>query len=240
MTINRPSDTWVDRRPFVISTRLLALTRYSYNGIPVRLLSTVLPGSPRSRGRVPRTPVIHIRERLETGRFTTSGITLDEEEYGVLMALGSSVLEALRQLVNGPPNAEGTWSRSIGDRGRRVVVSRFRGSGYVNIRNYWAPRAGETPRPTRIGITLGANAFQKLLDYDLFINDDLNTMVRLSAERRRQEEDQQHRLDARREIILLSAGQATAVAEKALHNLLPLPRSQEMNTNTIPSIPPPP
>ena len=87
---------------------------------------------------------------------------------------------------------------------------------------------------------MGANAFQKLLDYDLFINDDLNTIVRLSAEQRRQEEDLQRRLVARRERILSSAGQAAAVVEEALRNLPPLPRSQEMNTNTIPSIPPPP
>ena len=64
--------------------------------------------------------------------------------------------------------------------------------------------------------------------------------MRLSAEQRRQEEDLQRRLDARRERILSSAGQAAAVVEEALHNLPPLPRSQEMNTNTIPSIPPPP
>ena len=80
--------------------------------------------------------VIHIWERLSNGHFARSGITLDEEEYKDMMALGSSVLEALRNLVARPSDVEDTWSRSIGSRGRRVVVSHFRGQGYVNIRNY--------------------------------------------------------------------------------------------------------
>ena len=105
-------------------------------------------------------PVIHIHEWLNKGHLMRSGITLDEEEYGDMMALGSSTLEALPQLVSGLAKAEDTWSRGIRAQRWGLVVSRFGGGAFVNIRNYWAPKASEAPHPKHIGICLSARAFQ--------------------------------------------------------------------------------
>ena len=72
-------------------------------------------------------PLVHIRERTQRGQYTQRGIALNEEEWDDLMGLQENVQAALRDLVVQPPTAEDTWVRTIGHRGRRVVVSKYRG-----------------------------------------------------------------------------------------------------------------
>ena len=80
-------------------------------------------------------PLLHIRKRLDNGTYTRRGIALDEEEWGDLVGLNENVQAALRDLVIQPPNAEDTWTQTIGHRGRQLVDSKYRGAGYINIRN---------------------------------------------------------------------------------------------------------
>ena len=157
-------------------------------------------------------PLVHIRERTQRGQYTQRGIALNEEEWDDLMGLQENVQAALRDLVVQPPTAEDTWVRTIGHRGRRVVVSKYRGAGYVNIRNWWAPRPGETPRPTRIGVTLSAAAFSRLLGYEMFINDDINRLVQATEDRCQQQLALERRLAERREAIVARAAAATDAA----------------------------
>ena len=156
-------------------------------------------------------PLVHIRERLDNGAYTRRGIALYEEDWGDLVALTEHVLAALRDLVTQPPNAEDTWAHTIGHRGRRVVVSKYRGAGYVNIRNWWAPRPGENARPTRIGVKLSQGPFNHLLEYEMFVNDDLNRLVVATEARRAEQTTFERRLEERREAIALRA--AAAVRE---------------------------
>ena len=145
---------------------------------------------------------VHIRERLPGGGFTRRGIALTEAEWESLVALAPAVNQALRDLVGAGP--DGVWSRAIGDRGRRVEVNRFMGAYYVHVRNYWAQRPGEEPRPTRIGATLSPQAFNRLMDYSVFINEDMRTLHSSQAVRVREDEAFQARLAERRERLRAS------------------------------------
>ena len=140
---------------------------------------------------------VHIHERLPGGGFTRRGIALTEAEWESLVALAPAVNQALRDLVGAGP--DGVWSRAIGDRGRRVEVNRFMGAYYVHVRNYWAQRPVEEPRPTRIGATLSPQAFNRLMDHSVFINEDMRTLHSSQAVRVREDEAFQARLAERRE-----------------------------------------
>ena len=73
-------------------------------------------------------PLVLIRDRTESGQYTWRGITLDEE-WDDLMGLQENVQAVLRDLVVQPPTVEDTWVRTIGHRCRRIVVSKYWGTG---------------------------------------------------------------------------------------------------------------
>ena len=114
--------------------------------------------------------------------LTKESLTL--EEWRDLVSIRLIDIDALRMGLGMDPNE--TWSHSNREHGWHVVVSQFQGQFYVNIRNWWAQRAGEPPRPMKIGIAMTLMAFNKLLEYSIFIEEDIAIIV-LRAELRRQE-----------------------------------------------------
>ena len=114
--------------------------------------------------------------------LTKESLTL--KEWRALVSIRLIDIDALRIVLGMDPNE--TWSHSNRERGWHVVVSWFQGQFYVNIRNWWAQRAGEPPRPTKIGIAMTLMAFNKLLEHSIFIKEDIAIIV-LRAELRRQE-----------------------------------------------------
>ena len=143
---------------------------------------------------------------------------------GDMVGMSEQVQAALLDLISQPAKAENTWSWPIGNRGRRIVVSRFRGAGYVNIRNYWAPLPGENAHPTKIGVNLTAAAFTKMIQYDVFVNDDVCTVLREFETQCRAEEELTRKLDERREAILARAAEADNMSQAVFAALQPLPR----------------
>ena len=176
---------------------------------------------------------VHIRERLPGGGFTRRGIALTEAEWESLVALAPAVNQALRDLVGAGP--DGVWSRAIGDRGRRVEVNRFMGAYYVHVRNYWAQRPGEEPRPTRIGATLSPQAFNRLMDNSVFINEDMRTLHSSQAVRVREDEAFQARLAERRERLRASDAVGTVpdpTGPPPARRWAPLPSSSSSSSSS--------
>ena len=144
-------------------------------------------------------PWINIKHRLPGGYTTNKGVSLTLEEWQDLVSISPIDVDALRMVIGRDPNE--TWSHSIGERGRRVVVSQFHGQFHVNIRNWWAQRTGEPPRPTKIGVAMASVAFDKLLEYSIFIEEDIAIIVSCAELRRQEHEAFNRRLEERRRHI---------------------------------------
>lgn len=160
--------------------------------------------------------MVHIRERIlddkggkgkgkTTKVFTRKGLALTADEWRGLSGHFGDISAALDSLPSGATNNQ-TWK--IGTRGRRITAKMFLDQPYVDIRNYWDRyETGEDSEmvPTRTGVTLPKRAFNSLMNYAIFIDDDLTTLETMMADTIQETQARNERLKKRRAELLKRA-----------------------------------
>ena len=144
--------------------------------------------------------LVHIRKKgLDKDgnrRFLKQGVTLTKVEWDELRRLCPEVTRLLNEKGSSPTVYD------LGTRGRKLTVRKYQDEMYVDIRSFWEVDPAVGPTPTKVGVVLSERAWKELLNYTLFLDDDLRSTEFSLREQAQEAAAQKARLDERRKRLM--------------------------------------